>query len=88
MSTIGFVEPDWFFKKSLLSGGVNHWSKAKEHVDENMTIYGEIANSKKVTLIRAADITANWIYCAERDSSKYPPAIGRIEKRAVLYRHP
>lgn len=45
-------------------------------------------DSKKVTLIRAADITANWIYCAERDKEVYPFAMRRIEGHAAVYRHP
>lgn len=45
-------------------------------------------DSSKVTLIRAADITANWIYCAERDCAEYPFAMDRICGNAVLYRHP
>ena len=45
-------------------------------------------DSRKVTLIRAADITANWIFCAERDRETYPYAIRNVESNAVLYYHP
>lgn len=45
-------------------------------------------DSKNVTLIRAADITANWIYCAERDRDTVPSVIARIASHAVIYRHP
>ena len=29
-------------------------------------------DSRTMTLIRAADITADWIFCAERDRRTYP----------------
>lgn len=45
-------------------------------------------DSRKATLIRAADVTANWIYCAERDRAKYPFAMERVSAKVVLYRHP
>ncbi|WP_143013215.1 DUF3800 domain-containing protein [Parafannyhessea umbonata] len=45
-------------------------------------------DSKKVSLIRAADITANWIFCAERDRSSYPDAYERLKENVVLYQHP
>jgi hypothetical protein len=45
-------------------------------------------DSRSVTLIRAADITANWIYCAERDRLSYPFAMRSVESTTVLYRHP
>ena len=45
-------------------------------------------DSRNVTLIRAADITANWIYCAERDYWTYPHAMSRLMRTTVLYRHP
>lgn len=45
-------------------------------------------DSKTVTLIRAADITANWIFCAERDRVKYPHAFDCVQREAVIYRHP
>ena len=45
-------------------------------------------DSSRVTMIRSADITANWIYCAERDRAQYPHAMRRIAGKAVLYRHP
>ena len=45
-------------------------------------------DSRSVTLIRAADITANWIYCAERDRHSYPFAMRSVESTTVLYHHP
>lgn len=45
-------------------------------------------DSRSITLIRAADITANWIFCAVRDSESYPFAMQNIESTAVLYYHP
>ena len=45
MPAIEFAEPGCVFKKSLLPSGVIHWSEAKEHIDENVTIYGEIAST-------------------------------------------
>lgn len=45
-------------------------------------------DSSSVTLIRAADVTANWIYCAERDRSACPQVMDRIESAAVIRRHP
>lgn len=45
-------------------------------------------NSEKVTLVRAADITANWIYCAERDRAERPDEMARIERTANVHRHP
>lgn len=45
-------------------------------------------DSRDVTLIRAADITANWMYCAERDYRSYPWEMERLVRSAVIYRHP
>lgn len=45
-------------------------------------------NSEKTTLIRAADVTANWIYCAERDKSNGETEIARLENSVSLHRHP
>jgi hypothetical protein len=45
-------------------------------------------DSRSITLIRAADITANWIFCAERDRDSYPQAISDVERLATIYRHP
>ena len=45
-------------------------------------------DSKTVTLIRAADVTANWIFRAERDRDSYPQAMTRIERSAAIHRHP
>ncbi|NLH91093.1 MAG: DUF3800 domain-containing protein [Atopobium sp.] len=35
-------------------------------------------DSKTVALVRAADITANWVYCAARDKDTYPMGIAEI----------
>ena len=45
-------------------------------------------DSKRVTLIRAADVTANWVYCAERDREWYPYPMQRVRENVALYRHP
>lgn len=47
-------------------------------------------NSASVTLIRAADITANWIYAAVRDEATYPDALAAVKGsgRVVLSCHP
>lgn len=45
-------------------------------------------NSEKVPLIRAADVTANWVYCAARDQSEYPFEWERVQTQVVMYSHP
>lgn len=41
-------------------------------------------DSAKVPLVRAADVTANWIYRAERDKNTYPAALESVRKRISL----
>ena len=45
-------------------------------------------DSKLVPMIRAADITANWIYCANRDYEKYPYAFNKLWNNVVIFNHP
>ncbi len=45
-------------------------------------------DSSKVPLIRAADVTANWAYMAERDRASYPHAYEMLKSRATIIRLP
>lgn len=45
-------------------------------------------DSSKVTMVRAADITANWLYCAVRDYEKCPGPADDIEERMTILRLP
>lgn len=45
-------------------------------------------DSSKVALIRAADITANWVYRAERDKIKHPEVLESVESRVSIIRLP
>ena len=45
-------------------------------------------DSSKVALVRAADVTANWVYRAERDRVDYPDAIESVERRVAILRIP
>ena len=45
MSVLEFAKPESFFNSSLLPDGSIHWSEAKDHIDEYVTIYGEIAST-------------------------------------------
>lgn len=45
-------------------------------------------DSSKVPLVRASDITANWVFMAERDRETYPHAIEALEGRCTLLRLP
>ena len=46
------------------------------------------ANSKSVPLVRAADVTANWAFMAERDKDTYPHAYEMLSRRSYLLRLP
>lgn len=41
-------------------------------------------DSSKVAMVRAADITANWAFMAERDRQTYPQAYEMLSKATVL----
>ena len=41
-------------------------------------------DSAKVPLVRAADVTANWVYRAERDRDTYPAAFESVRNRVSL----
>ena len=45
-------------------------------------------DSEKVPLIRAADVTANWVFRAERDKLTYPFALADVTKRINLLQLP
>lgn len=45
-------------------------------------------DSARVPLVRAADVTANWVYRAERDKNSYPAALESVCKRVSLLRLP
>jgi hypothetical protein len=45
-------------------------------------------DSAKVTMVRAADITANWAYMAVRDQLSYPAAYRYLSDRAFVLRLP
>ena len=62
---------------SLLRASDASWARSSRYLD-----------SRSVTLIRAADITMNWLYCAERDRHSYPFAMRSVESTTVLYHHP
>lgn len=48
----------------------------------------EYVDSSKVPLIRAADVTANWVYRAVRDIKTYPQAYDAMSRRTFLLRLP
>lgn len=41
-------------------------------------------DSSKVAMVRAADVTANWAFMAERDRETYPRAYEMLSKATVL----
>lgn len=41
-------------------------------------------DSSKVAMVRAADVTANWAFMAERDKETYPRAYEMLSKATVL----
>lgn len=45
MSPIQFAAADSYFDKSRLPDGVIHWSEARDHIDETVTIYGEVVET-------------------------------------------
>lgn len=45
-------------------------------------------DSSKVAMVRAADITANWAFMAERDKETYPKALDLLSTRATVLRLP
>ena len=45
-------------------------------------------DSSKVALIRAADITANWVFRAERDKLEHPEVLDSVERRVSIIRLP
>ncbi len=45
-------------------------------------------DSSKVTLIRASDITANWIYRAVLDRNEWSTELQAVQDSVVLYWHP
>lgn len=51
-------------------------------------IHVSYLDSRYVTLIRAADITENWIYCAQRDELIYPSEISSLRKNIYIFSHP
>ncbi len=45
-------------------------------------------DSRNVPLVRLADVTANWAYCAERDAKTAPQAMRLLNRRACVLRLP
>lgn len=45
MGKLVFAKKDDYFNRSLLPAGIFHWSEVKNHIDENITFYGEVTTT-------------------------------------------
>ena len=45
-------------------------------------------DSRTVPLVRAADVIANWTYCAERDKDESPEALRKLAEECIVLRLP